>query len=112
MPSLSVSRPVQILKLDSVSFQGGQINLAARHQTSPDLFWLRDKSLTDLDNLAEPDELAEETIENVEAGPTASGRFWRGRELSSTRLDCSIHASLWMRRNSAALPCGDLFGRG
>jgi type I restriction enzyme M protein len=32
------------------------------------VFWLRDKSLTDLDNLPEPDELAEESIENLEAG--------------------------------------------
>jgi len=36
--------------------------------TSLDVFWLRDKSLTDLDNLPEPDELAEEIIENLEAG--------------------------------------------
>jgi len=32
------------------------------------VFWLKDKSLTDLDNLPEPDELAEEIIENLEAG--------------------------------------------
>ncbi len=32
------------------------------------MFWLKDKSLTDLDNLPEPDELAEEIIENLEAG--------------------------------------------
>lgn len=32
------------------------------------IFWLKDKSLTDLDNLPEPDELAEEIIENLEAG--------------------------------------------
>ena len=31
------------------------------------MFWLRDKSLTDLDNLPEPDELATEIIENLEA---------------------------------------------
>jgi type I restriction enzyme M protein len=36
--------------------------------TSLDVFWRRDKSLTDLDNLPEPDELAEEIIENLEAG--------------------------------------------
>jgi hypothetical protein len=30
--------------------------------------WLKDKSLTDLDNLPEPDELAEEIIDNLEAG--------------------------------------------
>ena len=34
----------------------------------PPHFWLKDKSLTDLDNLPEPDELAEEIIENLEAG--------------------------------------------
>lgn len=42
--------------------------LIARDKTSLDLFWLKDKSLTDLDNLPEPDELAEEIIENLEAG--------------------------------------------
>ena len=42
--------------------------LIARDKTSLDVFWLRDKSLTDLDNLPEPDELAEEIIENLEAG--------------------------------------------
>jgi hypothetical protein len=42
--------------------------LKARDKTSLDVFWLRDKSLTDLDNLPEPDELAEEIIENLEAG--------------------------------------------
>jgi type I restriction enzyme M protein len=42
--------------------------LAARDKTSLDVFWLKDKSLTDLDNLPEPDELAEEIIENLEAG--------------------------------------------
>jgi type I restriction enzyme M protein len=41
--------------------------LTARDKTSLDVFWLKDKSLTDLDNLPEPDELAEEIIENVEA---------------------------------------------
>ena len=42
--------------------------LITRDKTSLDLFWLKDKSLTDLDNLPEPDELAEEIIENLEAG--------------------------------------------
>ena len=42
--------------------------LMARDKTSLDLFWLQDKSLTDLANLPEPDELAEEIIENLEAG--------------------------------------------
>lgn len=40
----------------------------ARDKTSLDIFWLRDKSLTDLDNLPDPDILAHEIIENIEAG--------------------------------------------
>ena len=42
--------------------------LVARDKTSLDIFWLKDKSLTDLDNLPDPDVLAEEIIENLEAG--------------------------------------------
>ena len=42
--------------------------LTARDKTSLDIFWLKDKSLTDLDNLPDPDDLAEEIIENLEAG--------------------------------------------
>ena len=42
--------------------------LTARDKTSLDVFWLKDKSLTDLDNLPEPDVLAEEIIENLESG--------------------------------------------
>lgn len=42
--------------------------LMGRDKTSLDMFWLKDKSLTDLDNLPEPDELAEEIIENLKAG--------------------------------------------
>ena len=42
--------------------------IIARDKTSLDVFWLKDKSLTDLDNLPEPNELAEEIIENLEAG--------------------------------------------
>ena len=42
--------------------------LTARDKTSLDIFWLKDKSLTDLENLPEPDDLAEEIVENLEAG--------------------------------------------
>ncbi|MDP2211859.1 MAG: class I SAM-dependent DNA methyltransferase [Candidatus Aquicultor sp.] len=42
--------------------------IIARDKTSLDIFWLKDKSLADLDNLPEPDELALEIIENLEAG--------------------------------------------
>jgi type I restriction enzyme M protein len=39
-----------------------------RDKTSLDIFWLKDKSLADLDNLPDPDILANEIIENIEAG--------------------------------------------
>jgi type I restriction enzyme M protein len=42
--------------------------LITRDKASLDIFWLKDKSLTDLDNLPEPDDLAEEIIENLESG--------------------------------------------
>ena len=42
--------------------------IMARDKTSLDIFWLKDKNLTDLDNLPEPDALAAEIIENLEAG--------------------------------------------
>lgn len=45
--------------------------VAARDKTSLDIFWLKDKSLADLDNLPEPDELALDIIENLEAGLTS-----------------------------------------
>jgi type I restriction enzyme M protein len=37
-------------------------------KTSLDIFWLKDDSLADLDNLPEPADLAEEIIENLEGG--------------------------------------------
>jgi type I site-specific restriction endonuclease len=43
-------------------------DLLARDKTSLDVFWLKDKSLADLDNLPEPDDLATVIIENIEAG--------------------------------------------
>jgi len=42
--------------------------IVARDKTSLDIFWLKDKSLTDLDNLPDPDVLATEIIENIESG--------------------------------------------
>ena len=41
--------------------------IIARDKTNLDIFWLRDESLTDLENLPEPDVLAEEIIESLEA---------------------------------------------
>ncbi|MCF8278272.1 MAG: type I restriction-modification system subunit M [Flavobacteriales bacterium] len=43
-------------------------DIIARDKTNLDIFWLKDKSLADLDNLPDPDVLANEIIENIEAG--------------------------------------------
>lgn len=42
--------------------------IMARDKTSLDIFWLKDKSLADLDNLPDPEDLAAEIVENLEAG--------------------------------------------
>ena len=42
--------------------------IIARDKTNLDIFWLKDKSLADLDNLPDPEILANEIIENIEAG--------------------------------------------
>jgi type I restriction enzyme M protein len=42
--------------------------IIARDKTSLDITWLKDQSLADLDNLPDPDELALEIVENLEAG--------------------------------------------
>lgn len=43
-------------------------DIIARDKTSLDITWIKDKSLTDLDNLPDPDILANDIIENLEAG--------------------------------------------
>ena len=42
--------------------------IIARDKTSLDITWLKDKSLADLDNLPDPDVLALDIVENIEAG--------------------------------------------
>lgn len=42
--------------------------IIARDKTSLDITWLKDKSLADLDNLPDPDVLAQDIVENLEAG--------------------------------------------
>lgn len=42
-------------------------NILERDKTSLDLFWIKDKSLADLDNLLDPDELAVDIIENLQS---------------------------------------------
>lgn len=46
----------------------GYDEIIARDKTSLDITWLKDKSLADLDNLPDPDELALDIVENIEAG--------------------------------------------
>lgn len=41
--------------------------IMARDNTSLDIFWIKDKSLADLDNLPDPDVLADDIIENLQA---------------------------------------------
>ena len=40
---------------------------ANRHEASLDIFWLRDESLEDSDNLPDPDVLAQEIVDDLEA---------------------------------------------
>jgi type I restriction enzyme M protein len=42
--------------------------IVSRDKTSLDITWLKDKSLADLDNLPDPDVLANDILENLEAG--------------------------------------------
>ena len=45
----------------------GYAEITARDKTSLDIFWLKDDSLSDLDNLSHPDEFAGAIVENFEA---------------------------------------------
>ena len=42
-------------------------DIIARDKTSLDISWIKDKSLADLDNLPDPDVLAEDIVENLES---------------------------------------------
>jgi len=42
--------------------------IIARDKTSLDITWLKDKSLADLDNLPDPEDIAADIIENLESG--------------------------------------------
>ena len=41
--------------------------LLKRDKTSLDIFWIKDKSLADLDSLPDPDVLAADIIENLQS---------------------------------------------
>ena len=42
-------------------------DILSRDKISLDIFWIKDKSLADLDNLPNPDILANEIIENLQS---------------------------------------------
>ena len=42
-------------------------DVVSRDKTSLDISWIKDKSLADLDNLPDPDVLAGDIVENIEA---------------------------------------------
>ena len=43
-------------------------DIIARDKTNLDIFWLKDDSLIDLENLPDPEDLAAEIIDNIETG--------------------------------------------
>ena len=55
-----------------------------RDKTSLDIFWIKDDSLADLENLPDPDVLAEEIIENLEAGLEAFRVLRNGMDFNLT----------------------------
>ena len=46
-----------------------------------DIFWIKDQTLTDLDNLPEPDELAADIIENLQSALDGFRELMRQLEL-------------------------------
>jgi type I restriction enzyme M protein len=45
--------------------------IMARDKLSLDIFWIKDRSLADLDNLPDPDVLASDIIENLQSAMTS-----------------------------------------
>jgi type I restriction enzyme M protein len=66
MVALTVVRCWKVSKVrtDACSYA----EIIARDKTSLDIAWLKHKSLADLDNLPDPKDLAEDIVENIEAG--------------------------------------------
>ena len=54
------------MKCKGIVFTGILILVTARDKTSLDIFWIKDKSLADLDNLPDPDMSAQEIVDNLE----------------------------------------------
>ena len=58
---------MQLITLKAGGGSLGMMRLSPVIKTSLDITWLKDKSLADLDNLPDPDVLAEEIAENLES---------------------------------------------
>ena len=50
-------------------------DILARDKTSLDIFWIKDKSLADLDNLPAPEELAQDIMENLQSAMNEFGEL-------------------------------------
>ena len=70
----------------------GYDEIVARDKTSLDITWLKDKSLADLDNLPDPDVLAEEIAENLEC--ITSVRVQRPSHFFRSNLQVNISLQL------------------
>ena len=60
--------PVATERVESECFRPFTYDeLLARDKASPDIFWLRDESLEDTDNLPAPEVIAAEIVEDLQA---------------------------------------------
>ena len=64
----------------------------ARDKANLDIFWLRDESLEDSDNLPDPDVLAREIVEELEAALEQFKESWRNWGEKRIDLHTSGHA--------------------
>ena len=56
-----------------------------RDKTNLDILWLRDESLADFDNLPDPDIIANDIIENIEASLESFRKSWHKMAMQSKR---------------------------
>ena len=63
---------------------GEKDQILNRDKTSLDIFWIKDKSLADLDNLPSPDEIATDIIENLQS---ALENFQELQDKLKTKID-------------------------
>ena len=72
-------------------------DIVARDKANPDIFWPRDDSLEDSDNLPAPDVLAAETVENLEAALEQFSEIYAegvASEYESTRENAFFSSTL------------------